>query len=819
MAVGALLVGGSIKETEEVKAAGTITSVKLVTSKNDLAAGSNIYIGAKLNDGNYTLLSKTQNSNNRGKVGSYSMTNNELDFSAISADAQVITLEKGTGDDSYYLSVGNGGYLYAASSSKNYLRTQQEKNLNGDFNVSIGANGVATLQAQGSNTRNLLKYNPSSSIFSCYGSSSNNLESVYIFKVVEEISTTPSITMVTKNSELILGHDTALTIDYEVANVDNPVITWSSSNGAVASVDNGVVTPLSAGETDITAKIEGTDASASIKVVVRDFSTEIVVNNEITIDATNKPDNIVSSYIETSYGTLGGGTYLSSQVMINSSRFQLKSELGFISNLNPYSKNIKKIILNKNTSTNANASWSLYAQDGLTALDEQKKITPTNEGNTYTYDFSSVESKNFTLKNTGSNVLYIDSIVIEFTEKYEIMFDEDNGNEYSKSIYAGDSIVLETPVKNGYVFKHWVDVNNGIHTAGETFTPTGDDLLVAIYEVGDILKSVNTESKLNFSYTKHVSDSQETIASSTFDSTNESYIGTGYAVEGENAASKLGFVDNEGLEINCKQNSASNNLRFYGSHLKFYAKNIIEIKASNIKEIKIDFIAGDKCAPNLITIEDLSGNSKTAVTGTTNLSLTLENPVNGLILTNTDSAQQQIKSISITYSTSRTSYYGFNNMIMGFGATIPTEITNALGTITSAGVLVQKVQNETDEFSAAIKSGMDETTFNALDADGTDIMLVSVNSDLIKTVDGGIRVDGYISYPDTTEGSINQSWNTLVKAAVYVVANGKVYVSTSQTFSVKTKLEAYLTNSEITLTNEQRNVITALLADTTIWGA
>lgn len=69
MAVGALLVGGSIKETEEVKAAGTITSVKLVTSKNDLAAGSNIYIGAKLNDGNYTLLSKTQNSNNRGKVG------------------------------------------------------------------------------------------------------------------------------------------------------------------------------------------------------------------------------------------------------------------------------------------------------------------------------------------------------------------------------------------------------------------------------------------------------------------------------------------------------------------------------------------------------------------------------------------------------------------------------------------------------------------------------------------------------------------------------------------------------------------------------
>ncbi|MCR5332773.1 MAG: hypothetical protein K6E11_01975 [Bacilli bacterium] len=64
---------------------------------------------------------------------------------------------------------GNGGYLYAASSSHNYLRTQQTNNLNGLWSITFGSGGAATVTAQGSNSRNLLRYNSSDDLFASYG--------------------------------------------------------------------------------------------------------------------------------------------------------------------------------------------------------------------------------------------------------------------------------------------------------------------------------------------------------------------------------------------------------------------------------------------------------------------------------------------------------------------------------------------------------------------------------------------------------------------------------------------------------------------------
>ena len=64
----------------------------------------------------------------------------------------------------------NGGYLYAASSTANYLKTQATYDDNGKWSISVASNGVATITARGSNTRNVLKYNNSSALFSCYAS-------------------------------------------------------------------------------------------------------------------------------------------------------------------------------------------------------------------------------------------------------------------------------------------------------------------------------------------------------------------------------------------------------------------------------------------------------------------------------------------------------------------------------------------------------------------------------------------------------------------------------------------------------------------------
>lgn len=133
----------------------------LVTSVADLADGDNIIIVNK----NAGKAMGGQNSNNRAATA----VTFDTDGNAIvpsSTDIQVFTLE---GDaNGWYFNTGSG-YIYAASSSSNHLKTETEADDNAKASISI-SDGDATIQFQGSNTRNLLKYNSTNSIFSCYSS-------------------------------------------------------------------------------------------------------------------------------------------------------------------------------------------------------------------------------------------------------------------------------------------------------------------------------------------------------------------------------------------------------------------------------------------------------------------------------------------------------------------------------------------------------------------------------------------------------------------------------------------------------------------------
>ena len=137
----------------------------LVTDVNDLAAGDQIVIVA--NNANYAM-STTQNSNNRAQAA---VTKNE-NIITFGSDVQIMTLEVGKTSGTYAFNTGSG-YLYAASSSKNYLRTETTLSANSSWNITISEDtGVATIKSTGSNTRNWLRYNASNNppIFSCYGS-------------------------------------------------------------------------------------------------------------------------------------------------------------------------------------------------------------------------------------------------------------------------------------------------------------------------------------------------------------------------------------------------------------------------------------------------------------------------------------------------------------------------------------------------------------------------------------------------------------------------------------------------------------------------
>ncbi|MBQ8721500.1 MAG: fibronectin type III domain-containing protein [Paludibacteraceae bacterium] len=147
----------------------------LVTDESTLAVGDQVVIVAK--DYNYAL-STEQKSNNRGQAA---VTKNN-DIITLGANVQILTLEAGTKDGTFAFNTGSG-YLYAASSSSNYLRTQENNNDNGSWEITI-TNGTASIVAQGTNTRNTMQYNQSSSLFACYGSASQ--KAIALYKLIEE---------------------------------------------------------------------------------------------------------------------------------------------------------------------------------------------------------------------------------------------------------------------------------------------------------------------------------------------------------------------------------------------------------------------------------------------------------------------------------------------------------------------------------------------------------------------------------------------------------------------------------------------------------
>lgn len=137
----------------------------LVTDASTLNAGDQIVIVAKNN--NYAM-STTQNSNNRGHAA---VTKSGSTISEPSSSVQILTLETGKSDGTFAFNTGSG-YLYAASSSKNYLKTEKTLSANSSWKITITSAGVATIKATGSNTRNWIRYNSSNNppIFSCYSS-------------------------------------------------------------------------------------------------------------------------------------------------------------------------------------------------------------------------------------------------------------------------------------------------------------------------------------------------------------------------------------------------------------------------------------------------------------------------------------------------------------------------------------------------------------------------------------------------------------------------------------------------------------------------
>ena len=228
---------GTFTITKEVVNEGDFV---LVTDASQLNAGDEVIFVNRGTAGSGLAMSTTQNSNNRGTTDV--TVSSTLKVTATD-DTQIATLE-GDATNGWYFNVGNG-YLYAASSSSNYLRTNTLDNAgdNAKAAITIDNGNVANIVFQGTNTHNVMRFN--GTLVACYSSASQS--PVYLYR--REASTpVPSITVNPSSLDLVIPvgessvSGTVTVTEANTTGTTSVAISGSGANYFSATLENGTLT-------------------------------------------------------------------------------------------------------------------------------------------------------------------------------------------------------------------------------------------------------------------------------------------------------------------------------------------------------------------------------------------------------------------------------------------------------------------------------------------------------------------------------------------------------------------------------------------------
>ena len=251
----------TVEKPFSIDAEGTYEWVKDATT---LAAGDELVFVYQSSD-DVAAVMGNQQQNNFGYVG-VNYAEDVTDKSIITipedkaGDATPILLEGSTG--AWYFKTISG-YLYAASSSSNHLKTTDNVNDNAKATITI-SDGNASVEFQGNNSRNIVRYNTGNSIFSCYASGQNPIQ---IYRKVNE-EAAPTITF-SPESGTEVNYGTQVTITARTATS----ITYSVNGGEAVTVEGTSATVTINTHTTITA------------TATNDYGTSEEVTAEYTIHA------------------------------------------------------------------------------------------------------------------------------------------------------------------------------------------------------------------------------------------------------------------------------------------------------------------------------------------------------------------------------------------------------------------------------------------------------------------------------------------------------------------------------------------------------
>lgn len=339
-----------------------------VKDDSKLTAGDSVIIAAS--DFGQAM-STNQKTDNRGQASITKSTNGDT-LTAISANVDKFILSAGSvsGTFSFYDPTSSIGYLCAASSTSNKLKTQGSKDANASWEINIAsATGVASIVAQGGNTRNVMQYNSTSSLFACYSGASQDDLCLYT-KAMGSANTyfsspscTPCVSAAASLSSSAISMTTGKSSVITLTSANTSAVTATSSNTEVATVSvsgkNITVNGIAEGEATVIIQQvrEGVDASdhcevyfevsisvttATIEIIEwereavtieydGDPTASVILGKEVehgSKDAKVATDLFFSKYFEAAGEDKLLGIFNGTQDTIDLSKYTIKNNLG-----------------------------------------------------------------------------------------------------------------------------------------------------------------------------------------------------------------------------------------------------------------------------------------------------------------------------------------------------------------------------------------------------------------------------------------------------------------------------------------------------------
>ena len=330
--------GFAKKESDEI--------YTLVTNASTLKIGDKVIIAAANAN---VAISITQQTNNRAET---SVTKKDNTIINPGKDVQLFTLEPGTVANTYAFNTGSG-YIYAASSNSNWLKTQQTNNNNGSWTITCTATGTATIKANGTNSRNLLKYNSNTTngkIFSCYSSGQSDVAIYSDGKGTGSVPTPPAIKA--ESTSVSLNHDDE-TVHYMTV-----TITGAEADGITCKVKVKVAENADGtGEAPAWLTANYPDKDGKLSYMAEANTTNAARTAYIVLSASNA-DGTTSLAIKVTQNGVGGAAEPKSYEWVLTSESKDWTKNGCVTYFSqPYGmKQANAYIVNKSISDFANAS-------------------------------------------------------------------------------------------------------------------------------------------------------------------------------------------------------------------------------------------------------------------------------------------------------------------------------------------------------------------------------------------------------------------------------------------------------------------------------